>query len=74
MDSNDSNSPEQSSISRRDFLGGELLDKIGPAIIQVHSAGGPFSWLVANARPSLVKAILNVEGAGAPFTGQTPWG
>jgi pimeloyl-ACP methyl ester carboxylesterase len=54
--------------------GGELLDKIGPAIIQVHSAGGPFSWLVANARPNLVKAILNVEGAGAPFTAQTPWG
>ena len=54
--------------------GAELLDKIGPSIVQVHSAGGPFSWLVANERPSLVKAIVNVEGAGAPFSNGTPWG
>jgi pimeloyl-ACP methyl ester carboxylesterase len=54
--------------------GAELLDRIGPAIVQVHSAGGPFSWLVANERPKLVKAIVNVEGAGAPFSPQTPWG
>jgi pimeloyl-ACP methyl ester carboxylesterase len=54
--------------------GAELLDKIGPAIIQVHSAGGPFSWIVANERPQLVKAIVNVEGAGAPFGNGTPWG
>jgi len=54
--------------------GAELLDKIGPAIVQVHSAGGPFSWIVTNERPQLVKAIVNVEGAGAPFTPQTPWG
>ena len=51
-----------------------LLDKIGPAIVQVHSAGGPFSWIAANERPQLVKALINVEGAGAPFTPQTPWG
>lgn len=54
--------------------GAELLDKIGPSIVQVHSAGGPFSWIVANARPKLVKAIVNVEGAGAPFGNGTPWG
>ena len=54
--------------------GAELLDKIGPAIIQVHSAGGPFSWLVTNERPKLVKAIVNVEGAGAPFGPGAPWG
>jgi pimeloyl-ACP methyl ester carboxylesterase len=54
--------------------GAELLDKIGPAIVQVHSAGGPFGWLVANERPHLVKAIVNVEGGGAPFSAQTPWG
>jgi pimeloyl-ACP methyl ester carboxylesterase len=47
--------------------GAELLDKIGPAIIQVHSAGGPFGWIVANERPKLVKAIVNVEGGGTPF-------
>jgi pimeloyl-ACP methyl ester carboxylesterase len=54
--------------------GAELLDKIGPSIVQVHSAGGPFSWIVANERPKLVKAIVNVEGAGAPFGNGTPWG
>ena len=54
--------------------GAELLDRIGPAIIQVHSAGGPFGYLVANERPNLVKAIVNVEGAGNPFTGNTAWG
>jgi pimeloyl-ACP methyl ester carboxylesterase len=54
--------------------GAELLDKIGPSIVQVHSAGGPFGWLVANERPNLVKAVVNVEGGGAPFTPQTPWG
>lgn len=48
--------------------GAELLDKIGPSIIVVHSAGGTFSWLVMNERPKLVKGIVNVEGAGAtPF-------
>ena len=51
--------------------GAELLDRIGPAIVQVHSAGGPFGWLVANERPRLVKAIINVEGAGMPLTQST---
>jgi pimeloyl-ACP methyl ester carboxylesterase len=54
--------------------GAELLDKIGPAIIQVHSAAGPFGWIVANERPKLVKAIVNVEGGGSPFGNGTPWG
>ena len=54
--------------------GAELLDKIGPSIIEVHSAGGPFAWIVANERPRLVKAIINVEGGGAPFGNGTPWG
>jgi pimeloyl-ACP methyl ester carboxylesterase len=54
--------------------GAELLERIGPAIIQVHSAGGPFSWIVANERPNLVKAIINVEGGGQPFAAGTPWG
>jgi pimeloyl-ACP methyl ester carboxylesterase len=54
--------------------GAELLDRIGPAIMVVHSAAGPFGWLVANERPNLVKAIVNVEGGGAPFGIATPWG
>ncbi len=32
-----------------------------------HSAGGPFGYLVAEVRPTLVKGIVVVEGAGTPF-------
>jgi pimeloyl-ACP methyl ester carboxylesterase len=43
-----------------------LLDKIGPAILLVHSQAGAFGWPVADARPNLVKAILAVEPNGPP--------
>ncbi len=71
------NSPPQDNVMAHKMWasrGAELLDKIGPAIIQVHSAGGPFGYLVANERPNLVKAIVNVEGGGAAFTGPNVWG
>ena len=29
-----------------------------------HSAGGPFGWLVADAAPKLVRALVSVEGIG----------
>ena len=54
--------------------GADLLDKIGPAIIMTHSAGGPFGLLVAEARPNLVKATVIVEGAGSGFGGGNRWG
>ena len=68
--------PQDNAMAQRLWAsrGAELLDKIGPAIVQVHSAGGPFGYLVANERPNLVKAIVNVEGGGAPFGPATPWG
>ena len=43
-----------------------LVDKIGPAIILVHSQAGAFGWPVADARPKLVKAILAIEPNGPP--------
>jgi len=43
-----------------------LLDKIGPAILLVHSQAGAFGWPVADARPNLVKAILAIEPNGPP--------
>jgi len=46
-----------------------LLDKIGPAIILVHSQAGAFAWPVADARPELVKAIVGVEPNGPPVQG-----
>lgn len=44
-----------------------LLDRIGPAILVTHSQAGPFGWLLADARPKLVKAIVAVEPNGPPF-------
>jgi pimeloyl-ACP methyl ester carboxylesterase len=44
-----------------------LLEKIGPSILLTHSQSGPFGWLVADARPDLVKAIVAVEPNGPPF-------
>jgi pimeloyl-ACP methyl ester carboxylesterase len=39
----------------------ELLDRIGPAIVVTHSAGGASGWLAVEARPNLVKAVLAIE-------------
>ena len=44
-----------------------LLDKIGPAILLTHSQSGPFGWVLADARPKLVKGILAIEPNGPPF-------
>jgi pimeloyl-ACP methyl ester carboxylesterase len=41
----------------------ELLDRIGPAIVVTHSAGGPSGWLALEARPNLVKGVLAIEPA-----------
>src|SRR5262245_36552413 len=54
--------------------GAELLDKIGPAIIITHSAGGLFGLLVAEARPQLVKAAVMIEGGGSGFSAGNRWG
>jgi pimeloyl-ACP methyl ester carboxylesterase len=51
--------------------GAELLDLIGPAIVFSHSLGGPAGWLIADARPDLVKALVSIEAVGPPF-GQNP--
>jgi pimeloyl-ACP methyl ester carboxylesterase len=42
-----------------------LLDKIGPAVVVVHSLAGPFADALVEARPRLVKAVVNIEGAQA---------
>jgi pimeloyl-ACP methyl ester carboxylesterase len=45
-----------------------LLERIGvPAILITHSQGGSFGWQVADARPTLVKAIITAEPAGPPI-------
>jgi len=66
---------------RNQDAGAALLDKIGPAIVLTHSQSGSFGWLIADARPRLVKAIVAIEPAGPPVentvngTGKArPWG
>jgi len=49
--------------------GSELLDRIGPAIMITHSAGGPFGWLTADARPGTVKALVAIETIGPVASG-----
>jgi pimeloyl-ACP methyl ester carboxylesterase len=56
-----------------------LLDRIGPAVLFTHSAGGPAGWLTADARPELVKGIIAIEPIGPAFggfpgIGQLDWG
>jgi pimeloyl-ACP methyl ester carboxylesterase len=43
-----------------------LLDRIGPAIVLVHSQSGQYGWPLAQARPLLVKAIVAAEPSGPP--------
>ncbi|MES2281091.1 MAG: lysophospholipase [Pseudomonadota bacterium] len=42
-----------------------LLDRIGPAIVFVHSQSGPMADALVGKRPDLVKAVVNVEGSQA---------
>ncbi len=39
----------------------KLLDRIGPAVVMVHSQSGGYGIATAVARPNLVKAIVSVE-------------
>jgi pimeloyl-ACP methyl ester carboxylesterase len=55
-----------------------LLDRIGPAVLLIHSQSGAFVWPIADARPNLVKAIVAVEPNGPPahdvdFMGAPEW-
>jgi pimeloyl-ACP methyl ester carboxylesterase len=43
-----------------------LLDRIGPAIVLVHSQSGQYGWPLAQVRPALVKAIVGAEPTGPP--------
>ena len=43
-----------------------LLDKIGPAIVMTHSQSGTYGWALLDARPNLVKALVQVEPTFPP--------
>jgi pimeloyl-ACP methyl ester carboxylesterase len=68
--------PKQQELNRDALVA--LLDKIGPAILLTHSQSGAFNWPVADARPSLIKALVAVEPSGPPVhdienTGAPDW-
>jgi hypothetical protein len=42
----------------------ELVDKVGPCVLLVHSQGGAFGFKVAEARRDKVKALVAVEPSG----------
>jgi len=44
-----------------------LLEKIGPAILLTHSQSGTPGWLVADAKPDRVKAVISIEGGSPAF-------
>ena len=61
--------------------GAALLDKIGRAIVVTHSQAGSFGWLLADARPQLIRGIVAIEPSGPPFQNAVfeqgkarPWG
>jgi pimeloyl-ACP methyl ester carboxylesterase len=51
-------------LNRDDIVA--LIDKIGPVILMVHSQAGAYGLLAADARPGMVKALIEVEGAAPP--------
>src|SRR5499427_5404341 len=68
--------PLLQALNRDDTAG--LLDRIGPAVLLIHSQSGTFAWPIADKRPSLVKAIVAVEPNGPPahdveFKGAPDW-
>jgi pimeloyl-ACP methyl ester carboxylesterase len=48
-----------------------LLERVGPATLLVHSAGGGSGFAVAQSRPDLVDRIVAVEPVGCPTDPQT---
>lgn len=56
--------PRQQELNRD--AGAALLDRIGPALLLTHSQSGTFGWLVADARPALVKGVVALEPSGPP--------
>ena len=45
---------------------GALLDKIGPAVVMVHSQSGAYGMDLIRARPARLRALINVEGNCTP--------
>ncbi len=46
-----------------------LLDRIGPAIVITHSAGGPTGWWAMDQNPENVAGLIAIEAAGSNIFG-----
>ena len=65
MASQVANMPEyRQALSLTTIAVGQLLQKIGPAILMTHSMTGPVSWTVPQANPGKVKAVIAIEPTG----------
>ncbi|GLB33403.1 putative alpha/beta hydrolase [Lyophyllum shimeji] len=47
--------------------GSKLLDRIGPVVLLTHSQSGQHGWVLGDARPSSIRAIVALEPIGPPF-------
>jgi pimeloyl-ACP methyl ester carboxylesterase len=45
----------------------ELLDRVGPAVVVTHSAGGPGTFVGVDANPDKVVALIAIECLGPPW-------
>ncbi|EKM55400.1 uncharacterized protein PHACADRAFT_256004, partial [Phanerochaete carnosa HHB-10118-sp] len=45
----------------------DLFNKTGPVVLLTHSQSGPMGWVLADANPTDVRAILAIEPGGPPF-------
>lgn len=50
--------------------GRQLIARCGPCVLLTHSQAGPIGWLLADAMPGQVRAIIAVEPSGPPFGGR----
>src|SRR5204862_7480801 len=57
--------PDASQAANRDAPAA-LLDKIRPAIVMTHSQSGAYRWPIVEARPQLVKALIQAEPSAPP--------
>lgn len=52
--------------------GKQLLEILGKAALIVHSQAGPFGWILGDACPDAVVALVEIEPSGPPFSNWFP--
>ena len=52
--------------------GKQLLEMLGKAVLIAHSQAGPFGWVLGDACPDQVAALVEIEPSGPPFANWYP--